>query len=100
MMFSLGLGGMSTTGTGSSGFMLASHGAELKYRRDGGHGGTAIGSHWLAGMLNHGPGAEQLKTDLDHGVMKVGLSGTRTLDLGSIGKIESGLGGMRRQGDG
>ena len=97
MMFVPGLGGMRTAGTGSSGLMLPSHGAEWKKGTDGGHGGTGAGSHGFAGMLNHGPGAEQIQSGLDHGVMKLGVSGTRTLHLGSIGKIESGLGGMRRQ---
>lgn len=97
MMFILGLGGMRTTGTGSSGLMLPSHGAEWKKGTDVGHGGTGAGSHGFTGMLNHGHGAEQIQTGLYHGVMKLGVSGTRTLHLGSIGKIESGLGGMRRQ---
>lgn len=95
-----GYGGTRVTDTGCGGWTLPRHGRDLKDMTDGGHGGTETLSHGLAGMLSHGHGAGVMMTDGEHGVMKFGRSGTRTESLGSGGKIDPGLGGMRKRCDG
>lgn len=92
-----GYGGTHITDTGCSGLTLPRHGRDWKDMTDDGRGGTGTVSHGLAGMLNRGHGEGVMLTDGERGVMKFGHSGTRIVSLGSGGKIDPGLGGMRKR---